>query len=337
MPSKTRLILHRALSFNPEYLQTFENKLFIEGTLTARRLMNFFALLLFAIFIATYGILSDSATTVIGAMLVAPLMSPVIGTAAAVVMGSGTRVLTSLALTAAGVFTAVFFAMILTWFIPDITISFSGNEEISSRINPGLYELMTALGAGAAGAYISSRDELSDSIGGVAIAIALVPPLCVVGISLQEAQWEAASGAFLLFLTNYMAALLAGAVVLVIVGLDKQGLKPQQARVRTRGFRMFVVGTLLVIVPLAWTAISGFNSLKDNSIASLEVHEWLRGTSYEVVAVDVNGDTVNATVEGYGDLKPLQQLENQLTLALHQPVSVELHIIPTLVSDDSGA
>ena len=335
MPSKTRLDLDNWLGFNPDYLSVFEDKLFLEGTLTGRRLTNFFALLLFAIIIATYGILSDASATVIGAMLVAPLMTPVIGTAAAVVMGSERRALRSLALTAAGVASVIFIAFLLTWVVPDITISFTENEEISSRINPGLYALVTALGAGAAGAYISSRAELSDSIGGVAIAIALVPPLCVVGISLQECQWDAATGAFLLFLTNYMAALLAGASVLVVVGLDKQSLKPEQVRVRSRGFRMFVLGTLLVIVPLTWTAITGFKSLKDDSIATIEVQKWLEGTSYEVVSADVNGDTVNASVEGTGDLNSLQQLENQLSMALGHPVTLDLHLILTLMSDDN--
>ena len=170
------------LGFDPEYLQPFEDKLFIEGPQTERRLTNFFALLLFATVIATYGVLSGSTATVIGAMIVAPLMGPIMATTAAVVMGSSQRALQLLALVGAGVATVILFSYLLSWVVPDVTISFTSNTEITSRINPGLYALLTALGAGAAGAFITSRAEIANSMGGVAIAISLVPPLCVVGI-----------------------------------------------------------------------------------------------------------------------------------------------------------
>ena len=71
--------------------------------------------------------------------------------------------------------------------------------------------------------------EIADSMGGVAIAISLVPPLCVVGISLQQGQLGAAAGALLLFMTNFLAILLAGGVVLLIVGLGKTAVSPGHA------------------------------------------------------------------------------------------------------------
>jgi Domain of unknown function (DUF389) len=85
------------IGFDPGYLQAFERKLFIQGPQTARRLTNFFVLLLLATMIATSGVISDSTATVIGAMIVAPLMGPITATAAAVVMGSTQRALRSLA------------------------------------------------------------------------------------------------------------------------------------------------------------------------------------------------------------------------------------------------
>src|SRR5512141_1420817 len=95
------------LGFDPEYLPVFEDKLFIEGAQARRRLLNFFTLLLFATVIATYGVLSDSTATVIGAMIVAPLMGPIMATTAAVVMGSTTRALRAAGLVLAGVVTVV--------------------------------------------------------------------------------------------------------------------------------------------------------------------------------------------------------------------------------------
>jgi uncharacterized hydrophobic protein (TIGR00271 family) len=335
MPSDS-LDLDSILRFNPDYLPEFEHKLFIEGPLSGRRLVNFFALLLFAAIIATYGVLSDSSAAVIGAMLVAPLMTPVIATSAGVMMGSVPRSLRALGLTAAGVVTVILVSYLLTWIVPEMTISFSNNSEISSRTDPGLYALVIALGAGAAGAYITSRDELSDSLAGAAIALSLAPPLCVVGISLQVGQWDAASGAFLLFLTNYLATLFAGSLVLLVLGLQKQGAVPRQSRIRKVGFSVFLVGTLVVAIPLAYTAYTGLISLGDQSKATLEVQSWLDGTSYVVESVEVNDSLVIATVDGSGDLPPPQELADQLAIALKRPVFVDLRIIQALMSNSSS-
>ena len=241
--------LFTKLGFDPAYLSTFEDKLFIEGPQTARRLTNFFTLLILATVIATYRVLSNSTATVIGAMIVAPLMGPMVATTSAVVMGSLPRALRAFALTVAGILSVIFFSYLLAWIVPEFTISFASNAEIASRISPGIYALLTALGAGAAGAFITSRSEIADSIGGVAIAISLVPPLCVVGIALRQGRLDAAVGASLLFMTNFLAILLAGGIVLVIIGLGKLAVSREQVRFRRRGLLLFFVRILLVTIP----------------------------------------------------------------------------------------
>ena len=330
MPSTALPTAITKLGFDPDYLPAFEDKLFIEGRQTARRLTNFFALLIFATVIATYGVLSGSTATVIGAMIVAPLMGPIIATTAAVVMGSLPRALHAFALTVAGIAAVVIFSYLLAWVVPDVTISFTSNGEITSRINPGLYALLTALGAGAAGAFIVSRAEIADSMGGVAIAISLVPPLCVVGISLQKGRWDAAGGALLLFMTNYLAILLAGGLTLVVLGVGKVAGAQEQARVRRRGFILFTVGILLVSIPLTLTAYQSVIHAMDSHKATAEVNQWLEGTSYQVDMVKVNDRVVIATIEGTGELKPVQQLANQLAVTLRHPVIVNLRTLPAL-------
>ena len=233
------------------YLPAFESKVFIEGPRTGRRLTNFYALLLFAVVIATYGVLSDSTATVIGAMIVAPLMGPIMATAAAVILGSWTRTWRSLALVAAGVVAVIAFSYVLTLIVPSVTISFTSNSQITSRINPGLLALLTALASGAAGAFITAREEIADSIGGVAIAISLVPPLCLVGIALSQGECGAAVGALLLFATNFLAILFTGGLTLWISGL---GAFAVSSRVRGRGLAMIAIATVLIAVPLSLTA-----------------------------------------------------------------------------------
>jgi uncharacterized hydrophobic protein (TIGR00271 family) len=324
------------LGFDPAYLPAFEDKLFVEGAQTARRLTNFFALLIFATIIATYGVLSGSTATVIGAMIVAPLMGPIMATTAAVVMGSSGRALRSFGLTILGILVVIAASFLLSWVVPDITISFTSNPEISSRINPGLYALLTALAAGGAGAFITSRAEIADSMGGVAIAISLVPPLCVVGIALQQGKWDAAGGAMLLFLTNYLAILLAGGVVLLILGLGKLGMAREQGMVRRRGLVLFVLGTLLVTIPLTLSTIQAVSQILANRNATAEVEHWLEGTSYQVVSVNVGEKLVVVTVEGSGELQSAQLLANRLATVLNHPIILNLRTLPAQLGASSG-
>lgn len=289
--------------------------------------MNFFVLLLLATVIATYGVLSNSTATVIGAMIVAPLMSPIMATTAAVVMGSSHRALRSLALVIAGVVSVILFSVLLTLVVPDNTISFTKNGEIASRISPGIYALLTALGAGAAGAYITSRAEIADSMGGVAIAISLVPPLCVVGISISQGHWAAAAGSLLLFLTNFFAILLAGGLVFIFMGLGRLAIAEEQKRLRRRSFVIIVIGTLLVAIPLGLSAYRVVIDAVADNIAIAVVQDWLKGTSNQIVTVNANDQLVDVSVEGDGELKPLDMLVRELEAAIKHPVTVQLRVL----------
>jgi uncharacterized hydrophobic protein (TIGR00271 family) len=269
-------------------------------------------------------------------MIVAPLMGPMMATTAAVVMGSLPRALRAFALTVAGIIAVIIFSYVLSWIIPDFTISFISNGEINSRINPGLYALLTALGAGAAGAFMISRTEIADSIGGVAIAISLVPPLCVVGISLRAGQMGAAFGSFLLFLTNFLAILLAGGIVLEITGLGKLALSKEQARFRRSGLLLFVLCIVLITVPLSLTAYQRITLAQENVSATLEVQKWLQGTSYQVDAVNIIDQTVVVTIEGNGQLKPLKPLANQIASTLDHQITLDLRIVPAQQIESSS-
>jgi uncharacterized hydrophobic protein (TIGR00271 family) len=339
MQSTTDLrALARKVGFDPAYLEAFEAKMFIQGPKTARRLTNFFVLLLLATVIATYGVLSDSTATVIGAMIVAPLMGPIMATAAAIVMGSAQRALRSLALVGVGVVAVILLSYVLTWSVPNVIISLTENREIASRTAPGLIALATALASGAAGAYITLREEIADSMGGVAIAISLVPPLCVVGIGVSQRNWDAAGGAMLLFLTNFLAILLAGGIVFLISGLGRLAITDDLARTRRNAFLVVVVAVLLVSVPLAITSFHSVIAALEDRAAIADVDEWLAATNYREVSVIVRDDQVIVTIEGEGTLRPLRELASQLAHTLERPIRVNLRIVPSQIeSSDSKA
>jgi uncharacterized membrane protein len=251
-------------------------------------------------------------------------------------MGSSQRALRALGLTVAGTAAVIFLAFLLSMVAPDVTISFTNNGELASRINPGLYALLTALGAGAAGAFITSRAEIADSMGGVAIAISLVPPLCVVGIALQQGEFNAAAGAMLLFLTNYLAILLAGGVVFMIVGLGRAVTIEGGRKVRLRGLALFVAGILLVTVPLGVSTAQAVAYTIQNQKSAEEVSAWLEGTSYNFIAINLNERTVVATIEGSGELPPAQALANRLATVLERPVVLNLRVLPAQVNTSSS-
>ena len=193
------------------------DKLIFEGPALRTRVARFFGLMLFSTAIATFGIQADSTAVVIGAMLVALLMTPIMATAAALLMGWPSRALRSVTLVGGGALLAIGASWIQSTYTPHI-VAVGSNTQVLGRISPTLLDLLVAVAAGGAGAYAVSRSDVSDSLPGVAIAVALVPPLSVVGVSLQASQFEYAVEALLLFVTNPVRIILAAGAVFILVG-----------------------------------------------------------------------------------------------------------------------
>ncbi|BDZ41082.1 hypothetical protein GCM10025865_03810 [Paraoerskovia sediminicola] len=131
-------------------------------------------MLLLSVCIATFAVLQDSTAVVIGAMLIAPLMVPILGLAAALVNGWVRRAWESSLLIVAGVVAAVVLAAAITLWAPAV-VSFETNSQITSRVDPSVLDMLVAIAAGAAGAFATVNTRVASSIAGVAIAVALVP------------------------------------------------------------------------------------------------------------------------------------------------------------------
>jgi uncharacterized hydrophobic protein (TIGR00271 family) len=315
--------------FSPVDIPTFEAKLFYEGDKRRSDLERFAVLLFLSTFIATYGVIGDSTATVIGAMIIAPLMRPIMAATAGLVMGNLKRAGFSFLIVVAGVVGVIGLSFLLTEITITRVISFETNLQLTGRISPRLLDLYVALAAGAAGAFALSRDDVADSLPGVAMAIALVPPLCVVGIGLAQGEIDAATGAFLLFLTNFLAILLAGGGVLALLGLSAATLKGLTRDARRGAFMLITIGVLLVTIPLGATSIRFFedNLVKRETIQL--TRDWMQGTSYGISQVRVAGDQVNLVIYGSGDLPVLSELGDQLGTSLDQPVDINLVIVPS--------
>jgi uncharacterized hydrophobic protein (TIGR00271 family) len=313
--------------FTPEDVPRFEAKLFFEGARRRRHYEQFSVLLLLATIIATMGILGDSAATVIGAMIIAPLMTPIMATAAALVMGRMGRAGRSLLLVIVGVLGVVGVSWLLGTLYSGV-ISFDSNSQIMGRVSPRVIDLIAALASGAAGAFCMAREDISDSLPGVAISISLVPPLCVVGISLQAGQWAAAEGAFLLFLTNFLSILLAGGGVLALLGLNGAAMIKIRGTARRNAFSVILFSTLLVLVPLWLTGARITEDARAEGVTKIIATRWAAGSGYEVKSVNANRDNLTVLIAGHGTPPAFGDLETGVRTALQRPVMVTLDVVP---------
>ena len=315
--------------FRSEDLPAFEEKLFFEGNDKRAKLERFVVLLFLSAVIATLGVIGDSVAIVIGAMIIAPLMRPIMATAAGLVMGDMKRTGATFAIVVLSVAGVIGTAWLLTELSVETVISIENNVQFTSRISPRLIDLTAALASGAAGAFAISRDDVRDSLPGVAIAISLVPPLCVVGIALAEGEWAAAGGAMLLFLTNFLSILLAGGGVLALLGLSSVAFKGLRTNARRSTFLVVIMGIVMVTIPLSVTTFEIYQQRLIARETILLAEPWMAGTGYEFRDVQVSGNEVTLVINGLGDKPELSELGDQLSASLDQPIDIKLVIVPS--------
>jgi len=188
--------------------------------------IDFFVLLIIATVLATAGLISNSAAVVIGAMILAPLMDPIISLAFGIAVANKRLIIRSSCLIVLGVGVTVgISALMSSW----LTVAYVDGQ-ILSRTNPNLLEMIIAIASGIVAAYAHSRYKLVSSLAGIAVAVALVPPLCVTGIGINQSEiisarfsnvlvtsltHRLASGSFLLFIANLIGIAGAGAIVFI--------------------------------------------------------------------------------------------------------------------------
>jgi uncharacterized hydrophobic protein (TIGR00341 family) len=244
-------------------------------------------LLVLSTVIATAGLISDSAAVVIGAMLVAPLMNPVMAAAGAVIMGWPHRFYQSLALLAAMAVGALVISSLLTLVSPELFIM---PEQVLARTRPTFWDLLIALAAGSAGAYTITRKE-SSAIPGVAVAVALLPPLASTGILLTTGEGELALRALILFLTNFVAMVLAGAVTFAAVGVSPARARRESAAFIKAKIGLFFVLTLAICIPLWFYSEKVLFNAEYRAARSELLQNWLRKNDLELVDVEIYRET----------------------------------------------
>lgn len=188
--------------------------LFLQLRGDAKTNSMYIVLMLLSTLLASFGLLADSPAVVIGAMLIAPLMSPIIASSMGLLRGDGKLIRQSLEKIGYGLGLAIVASCLLTVILPQIDLS----DEIKARIHPNLVDLGIAVISGIAAAYTKSNKELLNSLAGVAIAVALVPPLATAGIGLGRGELYVFEGALLLFATNLFGIIVASTLTFHFLG-----------------------------------------------------------------------------------------------------------------------
>ena len=285
---------------------------------------HFAAMTLLSAGIAVLGLLLSSPAVVIGAMLISPLMDPIIGLGFAVATFDGTEMRRSGSALLLGIVLAVAFCALIVLFSPLQTVT----AEISARTRPNLFDLLVALFSGLAGTYAMIRGR-HGAIVGVAIATALMPPLAVIGFGIATADLPVLAGSTLLFFTNLMTIAASAAILARVYGFAPD-LSPHQTRLQATLI-------LLVLVTLAVPLALSLRQIAWEALASSETRKAIAGEfpgGARISELDINFHSRPVEIAGtivtprYRD-QAEARLRQELARVMRGPVILTLDQIRT--------
>jgi uncharacterized hydrophobic protein (TIGR00271 family) len=281
--------------------------------------------------IAVLGLLLSSPAVVIGAMLISPLMGPIIGLGFGLATFDFDEIWKSSAAIAAGMALALILCVFIVYFSPLQTVT----SEIASRTRPNLFDLLVALFSGLAGTYAMIRGR-HGAIVGVVIATALMPPLAVMGFGLATANWAVFGGSALLFFTNLMTIAASAAVLARVYGFAPH-LSPHQTRLQAT----LITGALIALaVPLGLSLRQIAREALANREASSAIAAVFPATarvSDLLIDYHANPVAVTATVlTPHYDGTAERKLTNELSRIIGRPVGLSLEQIRTADGSSEG-
>lgn len=209
--------------------------------------------LIFAIFIASIGLNVNSTAVIIGAMLISPLMGPIVG----IGYSLGTYDMPLLKKAAKNLATAVIISILTSSLYFTITPLHEAQSELLARTNPTIWDVFIAFFGGLAGIVGASRKEISNTVPGVAIATALMPPLCTAGYGLSMGNWLYFGGAIYLFCINSVFICLSA--LLIIRFLKFRQIKTENEVLEKKVRRYVSVIVIITVLPSIYLAYKMVN------------------------------------------------------------------------------
>ena len=245
---------------------------------------TFMTLLILATFIATFGLYINSASVIIGAMLLAPLMQPIVGISMGLLRQDIALFTNAAKSISFGVMAVIGSAMLITWLLPLGQLT----SEMNARLSPTILDMFVAIVSGVAAAYAKSNEKIIGSLAGVAIAVALVPPIAVAGIGLGWADWSMFGSAFLLFTTNLVGIILAASLTFLMLGFSP-------VSVAKKGLMSALVLVAIVSVPLYMSFTQMKHDLDiQKQLSSFETS--INKKSIHLKNIELQGDEVRCEV-----------------------------------------
>ena len=244
-PDKSRL-KKRIYDFFPTLDRAERKELVGRIAIGADGGVDFIVMMLLAAALASLGLLQGSTAVVIGAMLVAPFMGPLLAAGLALTQGNLSMFRTALSVCGQGILLGLGASL----FFGAINPGFEASMEIEARGNPDVLDLFIALASGMVAAYAMGRPNVSGTLAGVAIAAALLPPLAVVGIGLTNNELIIAAYAAILFATNLVAIILGAAIIFRLLGMHVAVSEKDESRWVRRTTMSFTLLAVILAAPL---------------------------------------------------------------------------------------
>lgn len=296
------------------HLDYIVDQVYFYGEERGERLRRFVVLIVLSTMIAAFGLLADSVAVVIGAMLVAPLMTPIMGTAVSIVLTEPSKLASSARTVVGGAALAIAVGWLISMIGSGGITATNIPGEVLSRTAPGLLDLGIAIAAGLAGGYLIVDQKAAASAAGVAIAVALVPPLATVGICLELGDLSLAAGALLLFSTNFVAIILAASSMIVSSRVIPRGFLRVRFRQLRIGFALVLVAVVAVAIPLAIHTRNVIAQEQFVRLVARSVEKW--DARSEIVSLDVTPEDVwgvSLQISTASDRSPTWQLAETIT------------------------
>ncbi len=299
----------------------------------SRTSTDFSVMITLAAAIAALGLLLNSPAVIIGAMLVDPLMAPIVGMGLALVIGDLRFFWTALGTAFRGIVLAIITGLIVGALVPGA----SATAEILSRASPSVLDLVIALASGAVAAYALCRHDVTEALAGVAIALSLTPPLVTVGIGLVLEQRGIAGGALLLFFTNMIAIVAASSLAFFLFAFRPTPGDAGRVRVLQRGFQGVAVLLLVVtvfLVILTWQSLVEFRLHQEiATVLQHQVEDVAGGevVNWKILETGEDGTLyMDVTIRSpysftYAEARSLQE---NVAEQLRRPVALSLAVVP---------
>lgn len=304
--------------------------------------MDYLVFILLSAVVASLGLFTDSVAVIIGAMVLAPLMNPVLGISMGVVQGNLQVIARGLRTLGWGLGLGLVVSMLVTWVLPDP----EPTPQILLRIRPTVYDLLVGMAAGAGGALGQTRKSVAGVLPGAAIAVSLMPPLCVTGIGLKLGMWPIFYGSLLLWAANLAAVNLSAILVFWALGFGTK-TSPQTLHEFRRHLAISIGIVLLLTLPLLHILLETARESRYRKLIAQTITDSFRNQDYQA---DIDGLEWGADLKRPNWLRVVAtvrtpelperervfRLRTELESVLGQAVSLTLRINPVVEYREDG-